>query len=376
MASDAERSTGGCVTNKYRAALLTGAQIKAIPRPEPLVDGWLDRDSLAILYGRSGDLKTFLALDFAQHVATDLPWHGHYVESHGSVLYVIGEAASSIGARTDAWEQHHLSHSSDRLHWLPMPVRLFRPDEASDGMLIELAVELAPALIVFDTLARNAVSADENSARDMGEVVDRAHRIRSLTGACVLLVHHSGKTADAGMRGSSALFAAMDSVIKCEASDGRLTITNEKDKNHASGGKVRLKAQPVADSLVLVPQGDDDQTALRASDLAALECLRKIEVETGISATAWLQSSGMQSRTFYEARKRLVGRYLVMNIGTPHQPKYVTATTATALQNNCDRSPEITALQQRGSLDPAVVQSGAHPLHERARLRVGEGLDR
>ena len=54
----------------------TADAIKSIPAPAPLVEGLLDLDTLALLYGPSGCTKTFVALDVALSVATATWWHG------------------------------------------------------------------------------------------------------------------------------------------------------------------------------------------------------------------------------------------------------------------------------------------------------------
>jgi hypothetical protein len=119
---------------------------------------------------------------------------------------------------------------------------------------------------------------------------------------------------------------------------------------------------------------DDDQTSLRASDLAALETLRRIEVDSGISSTAWLRACEMPERTFYEARRRLVGRYLIVNVGAPHQPKYVTADTATALQDNCNGSASKPLRADAPPLGGAAVQYDRNGERERARVAAAEAM--
>ena len=69
-------------------------------------------------------------------------------------------------------------------------------------------------LIVLDTLSRMIGSGDEDKARDINMVVQRAEQVQRETGAHVLIVHHSGKDRDRGMRGSNALLGAVDASIE------------------------------------------------------------------------------------------------------------------------------------------------------------------
>ena len=52
--------------------------------------------------------------------------------------------------------------------------------------------------------------ADENKTADMNMFVAGCDRVRVETGAAILVVHHTGKSAENGARGSSALRAACD----------------------------------------------------------------------------------------------------------------------------------------------------------------------
>ena len=58
---------------------------------------------------------------------------------------------------------------------------------------------------------------EENSSRDVGIAVSALKSIADATGGSVMAVHHSGKDTTKGMRGSSALFAAADFVLRVDA---------------------------------------------------------------------------------------------------------------------------------------------------------------
>ena len=78
--------------------------------------------------------------------------------------------------------------------------------------------EFELGLIVVDTLARVALGADENNAKDMGRVVDGLDELKRQTGATIMVIHHTRK--DGGSeRGSSALRGAADAMILCERAE-------------------------------------------------------------------------------------------------------------------------------------------------------------
>jgi hypothetical protein len=97
-----------------------------LPVLEPLIGGVLYRHSLTWLQGRSGDGKSFVAIDMAGCVGTGEPWHGHKVKQ-GLVLYLVAEGACGVELRVRAWE-HAMRRPMTGLQWLPAPVQVGSPD--------------------------------------------------------------------------------------------------------------------------------------------------------------------------------------------------------------------------------------------------------
>lgn len=208
-----------------RAALLDRAGLASAPTLAPLVSGWLWRDTLARVVGPSGVGKSLVALDLAGRVGSGLEWAGRRV-ARGGALYICAEGAGGLRARVMAWESL-VGAPMSGVAFLPRPVQL--GDRAGWAALVELAVELAPALIVGDTQARLSVGINENDATEMGVAVEALEAMRRATGACVLLVHHTGH-AEGRARGSGAVHAA----VQTEVMVGRL-----------AGGRVSVSAHPL-----------------------------------------------------------------------------------------------------------------------------------
>lgn len=181
-----------------------------------LIKGWLAPRSLAVLYGPANVGKTFLALDLAHALAKGRPWDGCRVRA-APVLYVTLEGGAGFERRVSALD--------DPSFWVLSAPLCFMDLRRDPTWLTEAVEDMAQetgrfGLIVIDTLARAMVPGDENSSQDMGRMVASAELLKERTGACVLLIHHTGKSATQGARGHSSLRAAIDTEIEVTKEEG------------------------------------------------------------------------------------------------------------------------------------------------------------
>lgn len=206
------------------AECLSTEDLDHIPALEPLIDDVLFRDTIARICGASGTFKSFMTLDFAGCIGTGTTWHGQTVRQ-GPVLYLVAEGVKGIRKRVRAWEQHH-GRKMTGVRFLPRPIQAMDPEWE---VLVEVCRRLRPALIVIDTQARVTVGIEENSNTEMGRVVDRMERLRAVSGACVLLVHHTGVDGDRG-RGATAVKGALQTELSVERTGKGLLNTQIKLK--------------------------------------------------------------------------------------------------------------------------------------------------
>lgn len=186
---------------------------------EYLVKGLIERGKLIVVYGPSGDGKTFFTADLAGHIASGILWRGRRVRS-GLVVYVAAEAGTSILRRFFAWREHRLGEAREGRIPLAIITRGANLLNMVDveALLAELRaiaeeVGLPLALVIFDTLSRSIPGGDENRSEDMTRVIEAADLIRDELGAATAIIHHSGKDSAKGARGHSSLFGAADTVI-------------------------------------------------------------------------------------------------------------------------------------------------------------------
>lgn len=314
---------------RFQASLLRGLELTRLEPPEPLIHGFLNLDSLALLYGRPKSGKTFIGLDLALSIATGTWWH-HQDTTAGPVLYVMAEGARGAAMRLESWLEHQNIHSDpDRFIALPLSVNLL--DAATVGGLIQVAAALKPVLIVIDTLNRCMPGTDEGPA-DMGKAIWALDSLRTTTGACVLAIHHSGKDVTKGARGHSSLLGAVDTELEVlNAGDGIVTLRTTAQRNMVEANPRRFTLRPVAGSLAIADYTGrlSETDAVTSHGRTCLEVLDRIATDTGIATTIWRDAAleaGISRSSFYAQIKQLETLGEIENVGTDARQRWTVST--------------------------------------------------
>jgi len=216
-----------------RFTLLGINDLAALPPTEHLVKGILPSSGLAAIYGPSGSGKTFLALDLIMAIACQSDWFGHKVKNV-PVTYVGLEGKGGINNRIQAWRI-----KNPTLTPMNFKIILDNFDLLNKANVIELAQTITAAqmhqgVIVIDTLNQASPAADENSSQDMGVIIKHLKLLQEMTGGLVLIIHHTGKNTNQGLRGHSSLKAALDANIEVVGGDKRSWLL-EKSKDGEDG---------------------------------------------------------------------------------------------------------------------------------------------
>jgi hypothetical protein len=180
-----------------------------------LVEDYIEKDSLSLVFSPPSSGKSFILVDIACCVATGTAWHGRPVQQ-GPVFYIAGEGHNGMARRFAAWQKHHgVSLKGAGIYKSQRAISIYSEDAARE--LYETVKEMSqahgvlPAIVIIDTLARNFGEGDENSTEDMGKFISHIDTfIRGPFGCNVMTAHHSGHGMDRA-RGSSSLKAALDS---------------------------------------------------------------------------------------------------------------------------------------------------------------------
>jgi hypothetical protein len=148
-------------------------------------------------------------------------------------------------------------------------------------------------IVVIDTLAQVMPGGNENSGEDMGKVLGYCKEITRLTGAMVVLIHHSGKDESRGARGWSGLRAACDFEFEIIRAGIDRVATVTKMKGGADGAEYgfRLQIQEVG----VDDDGDTETT-----------CVVEYTDSTRATVTVTQGPKGANKRVLMENAKRML----------------------------------------------------------------------
>jgi AAA domain len=289
---------------------LTLAELFERPAPRYVVDQWIPDRGLVQFVGEPGSLKSFFAMDAGLSIASGLPRFFDYtITVHGPVLYIAAEGGGAFQYRVRVWcYEHRVDPLTVPFHVIPLPVNLRDPGFQQE--LLAIIEALNPVFVIVDTLARCTPGADENSSKDMGEVVNFCSELQRPSSAAVALIHHPTKhDPKGGGRGSGSIFGAVDTELRvatedenadADVQDARaITVTCVKQKDdmrpqplalvghvvpvrnaegyemiHDSGRPITSIVLRLAEIEDLMAQGNKKTASTRALDLAVLTAMR------------------------------------------------------------------------------------------------------
>lgn len=219
------------------------ADLLAMPPKRWLIEQIVGAGDLAMLYGPPGSGKSFVVIDLIFAGCLGQSFARRFDTSKRlTVAYCAGEGASGLPQRFAAAAEHYGVSALPSFTFFDAAPQLFTGEvadaySASIGEFVRewqqrQAVGAAGQLdlLVIDTMHSATIGADENSAQDMGKVLQATKAAVSALGCAVMLVHHSNKQGNAE-RGSSALRGAMDCMIEVKPTAGKFLLSCEKLKD-------------------------------------------------------------------------------------------------------------------------------------------------
>lgn len=298
--------------------LLTTRKLLTLPPPTWLMQGLLPTDALIGLSGKSGDGKSFIALDWAMHISQGLPWMGH-ATNQAPVVYIAAEGGRGIQKRVRAWMRAYGYTDLPGMYFMVNPLYV-REEGVIEAFCDALGhadhVRINPGLVVIDTLARSFGGGEENSSVDMGQFMARITELSAERKVSVLVVHHLNATGTKE-RGHTSFKAGLDAGFLCTAeknTDGkiiRITLQNNKQKDDVEAPVIYVQPkESVTASLVFEEAPPPDARprgtgAPKVLDKAGMLAVVASHPE-GLTFTEWMLASRVPKRTFQRRLKQLM----------------------------------------------------------------------
>ena len=326
-------------------------------KTEYLIDGMLPVNVNAMVYADEAACKSLVVLDVGLTIAGKREtWQGREVK-HGPVVYVVAENENDQPKRIRGWMQTHGELPDDTPFHVHMGAVNLYSGGGMDALLADIAaMPVKPVLVIFDTLHACMVGGNEKDEKDGGLVIDRCNQIRQATeGATVLLVHHTGKAADAVKwqrkgappRGSSALIDACTTRIevtrtgiKTAVTTGdTVTLTCRKMNSGEGFSEIALPARVVtvehngetATTIAFADEKRAESDAVqplvrrRAANVTEDDILAFIRERGTATKEDVCNHFGIVSDTAYRKLKGLVDRRLLTEQGGVYEPVRIAA---------------------------------------------------
>lgn len=204
-----------------------------VHEPE-LIRDTLPLKGVAFIAGQSGAGKTFLALELAVCVMTGPPLAARAIEQQGGVLYCAFEGAGTIAGRMKA-RRSVLDNPDMELPFAIMEgfgVILKAADYLAFGVLLRSVAQqmqfrfgVPLRAVIIDTVsAAGMIEPDkENDPGAWTAIFDGLNPISKELQCLMLPIHHMGKSAEAGLRGSSNARAGADAVLAMTCARDEIT---------------------------------------------------------------------------------------------------------------------------------------------------------
>jgi hypothetical protein len=286
-----------------------------------LIERLWSAGAVGIVSGPPKALKTWTALEMAISVATGVPCLATFpVHRSGPVLlYAAEEPMPALHSRLHALARNH-ALDLDQVDIRVIAADSLRLDRGEDREKLTATVRFhRPVLLILDPLIR-LHALDENQSGPMAELLGYFRSLQRSTGTAIAIVHHARKHAASSaapgqsLRGSSDLYAFVDSLVSLDRRRDQITLSAE-HRSAPGLGPLPLELVPAADPnqspyLRLRTSVEDDSSKHTALPDRILELLAA--AATPVTTDALRSSLQIRKQRVVEALRSLCAEGLIV----------------------------------------------------------------
>jgi hypothetical protein len=316
-----------------------------LPPPKPvefLAAPAVRKGAVLMLVALGASLKSWAALQLAFAVATGDEWLGLFPCRKGRATYMDFETSEeSLSARVQ-----RLCRGARRHKWPSNLDLCSRPDAFLNSKGFEerlLALARERDLIVIDSFRASNPTVDENDSRASAPL-DMLGRIAQQTRCTFMVIHHPKKGGNKKidprerLRGSTAIFAALDAVFQISKRGGGFVADQTKAREDAPVSSFGLRLDDANGGVVLV--GTDLGNASQSDDVSE-EMLVKIRqtlaTHPGLSGNALKRHVGGNDAKRHLALQQLAANEEIVNKGSERRASWRLASGASKPMRRAER---------------------------------------
>jgi hypothetical protein len=197
------------------------------PEIQYIVEGIVAEGSVNLWYGVQGIGKTWSLYDAAVSAACGTDWLGLKVNQANALIVDEESGKRRLGDRIKMIARARgITHMPLKAISLEQINLLKRPADG-DRLTIEI-INQGARFVIIDALADIMLGGDENAVKDTQPVFAALRLIAELTGAAIIVIHHSNKLD--GYRGSSAIAGAVDTMLHITGNTATGLISYKSEK--------------------------------------------------------------------------------------------------------------------------------------------------
>lgn len=228
-----------------------------------IIKGVMNRGEVAVVFGDSGSMKSFVCADMLFHAVVGWDWRGHKVQQSGCAgLVVLGEGQAGYQKRLAALRKHHndeLGGQTVPIWVVPKPVRLDTGSGELSYWIEQAEKKLGQEIkiVLMDTLSLMLGEGEESSNTDIAIALNNARA--AIGNRAIILVHHTGHGDKTRERGAYQIRGNADVRILIKRDEGGkgkvITVSSLKSKDDFEFTDIDLSFKVI--TLGIDQDGDD-----------------------------------------------------------------------------------------------------------------------
>lgn len=186
------------------------------PTPQ-IIEKIVDEASVNVWVGKWGSKKTWSFISAAVCTAGGKDWLG--LKTEKCPVLIIDEESGDrrLALRIRQALAGELIADNPPIHFISNAQINLLKNRNDQTLLISEIVNTGARLVFIDALADVMAGGDENTVKDTQPVFVALRRIAKVTGAAIVVIHHSNRLGD--YRGSSAIPGALDTMLQIESKE-------------------------------------------------------------------------------------------------------------------------------------------------------------